>query len=72
MAKKMRAEDCPPAARRYANEQLNGMGSTAKCPNEMRTNHGERIGTNDIPIPGQEPPDFCYDTHGTTRQGRRK
>jgi len=72
VAKNFHYEDHPPAARRYPNDSVNGMGSTAKCPNEMRTNHGEKIGTNDIPVPGQEPPDFCYDMHkasGTQRRG---
>lgn len=73
MAKKCHYDDHPPAARRYANDSVNGMGSTAICPNQMKTNHHETIGLKDIPLPGQEKPDFEYDMHhgpGSQKRGK--
>lgn len=75
MAKKRTCsyDNHPPAARRYPNDSVNGMGSTAIFPNQIVTNQREKIGTNDIPLPGQEPPDFLYDMHkgpGTQRRGK--
>jgi hypothetical protein len=72
MAKKCSYDDHPPRARRYANESVNGMGSTS-IQGQMVGRNRETIGTKDIPLPGQEKPDFEYDMHhseGSQKKGK--
>jgi hypothetical protein len=71
MAKKRLPGDIETRAKRFPNDQLEGMGSTALYPNSTMTNHGEKIGTSKIPVPGDRP-NFMHDTHsGPGRRGRK-